>query len=304
MIKALKRFFKKPNRNIAIVFIQWNSPNPKDFANSSLGLCLRQAAAWNPRTPILLIADRNPGAGELCEFIPFDRYSDISTAFEGIYQHTGNNDPRYNKFCIERWFIIESIMHEKRLSHCIHLDSDVMVYADLEFELGNRCGNLIGACGLNFRKIPQLHHLERLSFFSLHTALIPLAALGQFRAFVEMTFQDNYLLERHMKAISALSNASVVSGVNDMSLWTDFFHQNPKWGPVDFCRSREDGVADFNSNVSLGYQMNGDFRRYHLKMGQPYAFPLDTYSEQKHLTIHFQGKAKNRIPIYQTKPHN
>ena len=174
----------------AIFFIQWNSPDSKDYQKSALFHCLHQAAEWCRETPIFFIADRDPGVEKPIEFISYCSYASITERFEKIYRHSGSNDPRYNRFCIERWFVIKKIMQERGITQCIHLDSDVMVFSDLEIEFRMECDEKIAACGLDFSSMPGLETYAGFPFYSFHTCSVPITALTQFQFFTEEIFRN------------------------------------------------------------------------------------------------------------------
>ena len=292
----------KRKKNSAIFFIQWNSPDSKDYQKSALFHCLQQAAKWCPETPIFFIADCNPGVEKPIEFISYCSYASITERFEKIYRHSGSNDPRYNRFCIDRWFVIKKIMQERSITHCIHLDSDVMVFSDLEIEFRMKGDERIAACGLDFSSMPGLEMYAGFPFYSFHTCSVPITALNQFQFFTEELFRDFKLWHQHLETFSFLSNKAVISGVNDMSLWSDFLKRNPHWNPLNLCLFNGNSIADFNSNASLGFEMDGDFRRYEIINGQPHAFLASNSEKQRHITIHFQGASKKLINKFKSLP--
>jgi hypothetical protein len=54
-------------------------------------------------------------------------------------------------------------------------------------------------------------------------------------------------------------------------------------------------TVDFNSNASLGYEMNGSLRFYDWINDMPYARFLNGGEPLRHRTIHCQGTAKQHL---------
>jgi hypothetical protein len=47
-----------------------------------------------------------------------------------IYRHRSPNSYGYELFCLQRWIVLRDYMRRSKLSCCLYLDSDVMLYSD------------------------------------------------------------------------------------------------------------------------------------------------------------------------------
>lgn len=281
----------------AIVFIHRNCPSVESFSKSVLGICIRQAASIHSGVPILLIGDRDPKRPDLCEFVAMDRLQFVSRDLESNYRHTSTNDLAYELFCIERWLLLAELMRERGYTACIHLDSDVLAFANLWDELRREFSQAeVGCCQLDFAALSTSPILKAEKFCSMHTAYLKRSPLEAFCLFVHRVFSNSNQWKTHEQFCQPFLDGGIISGLNDMSLWSEFLYQTEeRWEVTNLCGVIRGATVDFNSNASLGYEMNGALRLYDWINHMPHARSLDGGEPVRHRTIHCQGAAKQHL---------
>jgi hypothetical protein len=66
-----------------------------------------------------------------------NRYCRQAVEFQKIYKHYSPNGFIYERFCFLRWFLLRDFMLAHGLKHVLHLDSDVLLYVDVNAEHAN-----------------------------------------------------------------------------------------------------------------------------------------------------------------------
>lgn len=99
--------------------------------------CIRRAVDSNPRGRVVLLGDAATagiGAGEHIRLDDAALQDDIAE-FRTIYEHLGPAEThRFERFCIERWFVIRNFMRRDGLDRCLVVDSDVLLFCDVTEE--------------------------------------------------------------------------------------------------------------------------------------------------------------------------
>ncbi|MED1644017.1 hypothetical protein P4U99_12635 [Brevibacillus agri] len=98
-----------------------------------LAYSLRQAKLSNPQSPVYLLgkeANRKHAAPGIIH-VPLDSYMQTAQMFAKVYRHMHVMSYEYNLFCFQRWFILRDFMRKNRLQSCFYLDSDVMLYTNV-----------------------------------------------------------------------------------------------------------------------------------------------------------------------------
>lgn len=104
--------------------------------NRALELCLRQVRKTNPAARVFWIGDDRDGAERAqalgVEFRSLDEpaLSDGIAEFKRIYLGRSKNRPALTEFCCKRWIYVRNLMRAERLTSCLALDSDVLLFCD------------------------------------------------------------------------------------------------------------------------------------------------------------------------------
>ena len=107
---------------------------------------LVQAARRCVSSQIWVIADFNPATilprdlQRRVSWVPISEFHDSLKEFQNVYVHMGIGRPWLEQMCFERWFMIRALCRREGWSAVIHLDSDVLVEADVGVHLMERTG--------------------------------------------------------------------------------------------------------------------------------------------------------------------
>lgn len=94
---------------------------------------LQQAKASNPHSDVILLGkacNQQYCTGNIAHVL-LDGYMQSAAEFAKYYKHVSTNSYEYNLFCFQRWFVLRDFMRQHKLQRCCYLDSDVMLYADI-----------------------------------------------------------------------------------------------------------------------------------------------------------------------------
>jgi hypothetical protein len=115
---------------IPIVFIHLSN---SDYLPYTLG----QAKMKNLNSPVILIGDDTNNVFPFATHVHMNRYCRQAVEFQKIYKHYSPNGFIYERFCFLRWFLLRDFMLAHGLKHVLHLDSDVLLYVDVNAEHAN-----------------------------------------------------------------------------------------------------------------------------------------------------------------------
>ncbi|RCW50892.1 hypothetical protein [Paenibacillus prosopidis] len=111
---------------IPILFFHWSD----DYY---LEHVLKQAKMASPASDVILIGNHNNSkyATDGIKHAMIHNYYQGAAEFERVYKHMTPNEYFYNRFCFQRWFILRDYMRAHHITECWVLDTDVMLYVDL-----------------------------------------------------------------------------------------------------------------------------------------------------------------------------
>ena len=240
---------------------------------SYLWFSLRQARIFHPDSEIILLGD-----SENRHFPFISHHHNLSDFFEGaglfasVYQHLSVNKLEFERFCFQRWFVLRDFMRREKIEQCFLMDSDVMLYCNVDQESGNFASHDMT---LSHAQTPGNVFINRR--FAIETLC-------------------EFLLEmyRDPSQLTMLRQRFEDSGVvSDMTALVDFSHANL----VDIGDTRKiiNGTTwDDNVNCSSGFEMRQGIKKFLWRGNLPYAL-TETGERIKFHAIHFQGSAKKRM---------
>ena len=81
---------------------------------------------------VCLIGDKSNDAAFINHYnlSDYDK-SDLCLELEKHYKHFSPNPYNYELFCYKRWFVALEFLHKNKFSECFCVDSDVLIYDDL-----------------------------------------------------------------------------------------------------------------------------------------------------------------------------
>lgn len=99
---------------------------------SYLKYVLSQVAETNPNANIVLMGDASNKNYKFIKHAMLKDYSHMANKFAKIYQHKNSTSIEYELFCYQRWFCVYEYMLANDLDDVFSLDSDVLVYDNLD----------------------------------------------------------------------------------------------------------------------------------------------------------------------------
>ncbi|MTT30906.1 hypothetical protein GMB86_02615 [Terrilactibacillus sp. BCM23-1] len=255
-----------------VIFIHYGNP---DWLKSTL----YQAKIYNPK--VILLGDETNNKYPFVEHYNLSEFSDTALEFRKVYQHLSKRDAKYELFCIERWFILESFMRKKAIKQCFYQDSDNMLYLNVgDFALKNyadvQFASFLGT-GCDFF-INRYDILKKLCLFLKNCYV-------DADLFKKIQIKNTELLQQNR------------AGISDMDLLSLFIMQN-------LSSYRNIGVPDhgsfFCANIkgSQGFEMHQQFKKVYCLNHQLYCKQEETNTFFRCNTLQFQGDSKKYIPYF------
>ena len=252
---------------------------------------LAQAKFTNPKSEIVLLGD---ASNQFLDFVRHENLLDYYSSAQQFAQvcadqHCSPNSYEYELFCFQRWFILQEFMHRHQYDACFHIDSDVMLYADLTEE----------------NKKFDRFELTLVNQGCPHNSFIKYQGIVRFCQFVMDTYTEPTLfaeIQREQASRQAqrkqLSLAQL-GGISDMSLFRQFNRLN-----ADLVGSAseiiEDSVYDFKVDAASGFAMHQGLKHIQWIDQQPFCRHLERDRLIKFNSLHFQGRTKKYIHRYFT----
>lgn len=236
-----------------------------------LPYCLLQASRFIPRDRLVLITDiKHRRYDRWC------RVEDIKTHWseaEALGKNFVNFSPSSAAFellCIQRWFVMKSFVEKTGVSRIVHLDSDVMVFEDLD-----RLLDAYDDCDLVKNGFQGPHCL----------AINHPVVLTEFCRFISSHYSDEATKEKMRADFARWKSEGINGGISDMHFLHTFkaaFEARFKFG--DNGRSADGVVIHDNYPARLVIRDN-----------VPYEIGADG-RESRLALIHCQGINKKMMP--------
>ncbi len=255
---------------IPIVFIHQGWGRYLEYA-------LLQAQRSNPDSPIFLLGGEKPGGFEGVTCIQNEEIFKSAADFAVIYRHLSAHSLKFERFCLQRWFMLSSFLQDNDFSSCFVLDSDVLLFTDITRDAER------------FAQF-DLTHLSQTG--PLNGFINSPASLAAFCEHITKSYTDN--LDYWMNWFAAHQARGLWGGVTDMTIFHDFRQQFSselqKFADLTAIRN---GVAyDHSINSPDGYKMKNRRKVIRWQDGFPHAFHFETGQWIRFHSLHFQGQAK------------
>ena len=172
---------------------------------------LRQIKRTNPNSKIFLISDKEyKNYSKYSTFIDISKISsEDAKTFKEKYIHLGKSAPNYEMFCMLRWIILRDFMKKYDIKECLHIDSDILIFSDLDNALKPFS---------NF-KISLAHNLA----LTMHIKDIEI--LNEFSKYLLFKYTNenelNKLKDMYYKTDRATNG--VAGSISDMDISREFF---------------------------------------------------------------------------------
>ena len=247
-----------------------------------LRFTIAQAQAWSPASPTFLIGDDTNDAFPTVRHVNMARYQRSADAFRKVYRHLSPNGEPYELFCFVRWFLLRDFMREHGLDRLVHVDSDVLLYVDVNRERENwrdvELTLVRGYCAGNM-------------FVNSRRSIEEVCDV----------IQDLYSGPNAGERLEALyaQRQKTGEGISDMVPLKMFYDAHPT-RVGEMTGLRPDGSWwDANIHLSEGFEMVDGRKRARFADGQPWCRQIESGRDVRFNCLHFQGGAKRHIePAY------
>ncbi|MBE9173635.1 hypothetical protein IQ216_11300 [Cyanobium sp. LEGE 06143] len=257
-------------------------------ASAYLAVCLQQARRCNPGVPIVLAGDASNEALAVDRFVAIDALprSDAHRRFLQDYRHhSPSQSLEWERFCIERWFVLLAVMEREGLDQVLALDSDVLLFCDARQE-ALRCS----------RYAVALSHWDEQRALPHCTYIQARAALEEFCREVSRTYASGSHLAELMARNSKQHGRHWIS---DMSLWRAWCRST---GHAVLIRERlpaDDALYDSCIEHVRGFEavrplplLVRPWKRLVFEQGQAYGFRRANGQRVRLLCVHYHGRFK------------
>ena len=172
---------------------------------------LRQIKITNPNSEIFLISDKeNKKYSKYSTFVDISKIQSLeSKSFKENYIHLGKSSPNYEMFCMLRWIILRDFMREYNIRECLHIDSDILIFSDLNKAL-NPFSNYKISLAHNLALTMHIKNIEILDEFSKYL-LFKYTNENELNKLKDMYYKTDRI------------NNGVAGSISDMDISREFF---------------------------------------------------------------------------------
>ena len=172
---------------------------------------LRQIKITNPNSEIFLISDKeNKKYSKYSTFVDISKIQSLeSKSFKENYIHLGKSSPNYEMFCMLRWIILRDFMREYNIKECLHIDSDILIFSDLNKAL-NPFSNYKISLAHNLALTMNIKDIEILDEFSKYL-LFKYTNENELNKLKDMYYKTERI------------NNGVAGSISDMDISREFF---------------------------------------------------------------------------------
>ncbi len=222
--------------------------------------------------------------------------SEDAKRFKGIYQHFSANNYNFEVFCFERWFILLEYMKQNNLERIVHLDSDVMVYMNLNKLVIDE-----------LTKYQASYHVPNQEYSGMRWIAVPHISFWT-RAALQ-SFCD-FIINQYTSGIEELKSkwewhkiSKVGGGICDMTLLYLYYIKNTeRIGNLAPTNEVDGFVFDLNINSGENY-FQDEFKTKYAPLfkklkrikfigGIPHGYNLKLNKNVTFGNLHCQGKSK------------
>jgi hypothetical protein len=256
-------------KTLPIVFIHIDDPE-------YLRYTLAQTRLSNPQSTVYLIGDEYNDNYAFVKHISIKQYSAEAELFSEIYKHHSPNSYDGELFCFKRWFILREFMEHNAIHQCLYLDSDVLLYTDIEQERRK-----YSDCALT------LSYNYGLGFNIIND----IGILNEFCDFIVKCFISQALYR------NLVEKAGPQGAVCDMLVFHEFQKRTSrKIGDISVVIDKT--KHDANINLSEGFEMEDGVKKVTWTDDNPYCRDIKTGALIRFNSLHFQGGSKHLIKDY------
>ena len=245
---------------------------------------IAQVKDSNPNTPFYFLSDRSTAYYRGIEHVCYEDYFSKAREFEKVYKHHYLDGTRYTTelFCFQRWLILDEFVHKMGFERGFIIDSDVMVYANVE-----RLKALYKDFDMSIMYLNEESSHGGSCFFNKASILGKLS---------DVIF-DMYTAEKSTHLLQDLFSKKTIGGVTDMDALHIFkkrYSNLITTGSIPINNLAQDsGILQDDR-----YEQEGDRSKVFWKNKTPFFKNLSDGAFVEMAIIHLQGHSKNTIQKY------
>ncbi len=239
-----------------------------------LKYALRNAKKFNPNSRIILIGDKVTKYPDFVEYHNLNNYFKSASEFRDYYKHMSIVPEEIERFCFERWLILNEFLKKSEVKKCLTLDSDVLLFENasngikkfnkFDFTLANK-----GSGGFMYINNPK--------------------AISKLAEFI-LDFYKNKksfdFLEKRFIEIKKINGG----GINDIIILREFY--NSKIAKVgDLEKIIDNSTYDNGILHSEGFEMKNNMKRIYFENKIPYG-KIKNGKKIRFCCLHCQGPTK------------
>ncbi|SBO42464.1 hypothetical protein [Cyanobium sp. NIES-981] len=257
-------------------------------ASPYLAVCLQQARRTNPGVPIVLAGDASNAGIAVDRFVAIDslpRSPGYERFLRDYRHHSPSQSLLWERFCIERWFVLLAVMEREGLDRVLALDSDVLLFCDAAEE-AMRCSAYAVA----------LNHWDQHRALPHCTFIQQREALEEFCSLVSATYASEASLEtlkrRNQKKLGR-------HWISDMSLWHAWTLATDRPVLIRERLGTDGAIYDSCIEHIRGFEavnplplLVRPWKRLVFENGCAYAFRRDNGQRLRLLCVHYHGRFK------------
>ena len=290
----ISKIKNNPDSKTSIVFVH----NKK---SSYMSPVLDQARLSNPDAKIYIIS--NESSRMFYErygiFIDINKHFNEANEFEKIYVHLSSLSYSIELIFIQRWFILKSFMLSYEIERLVYLDSDCMLYHDVnvDWHLFN---------DYDFANIDLI--------WPAVTFIPSVDSLIKFCNFLndQYTINLDFIINKYK---TNFQDKNIQGGIGDMSHFGMFFtkfksifdlsgiiQESTYDTNINDCANTRINLVDkeFSVNISSDYIFDNErnIKKISFYRKLPFGFLKTSNKKIRFKSLHFQGSSKKYIPYF------
>jgi len=246
--------------------------------SSYLPISLWKARQSNPDSEIYLIGDvQNAHFGAIVSHVYQSRFFKKANEFAKKFKNFSSNPHHFELICLQRWMVLEEFMKAKNISSCLYIDSDVLLFDDIQSDARRFSDFGMTVAGI-----------------SGHTNFVNgLTTLPAFCGYIENSYTDENSIDILSQKYLKFKETHTAGGISDMTMFTEFREANP--GKVlDIAEPLAAKIFDITITYTKGVRSENGIKKIEWKAGIPFA--ETTENEKVELrSLHFQGESKSMM---------
>lgn len=242
-----------------------------------LRYALENAKKFNPNSRIILLGEDVSNIPDFVEYYPISEYNKSALKFRKVYKHMSNNTESVERFCFERWFVINEFVKKHKIKKFLTCDSDVLLFENItnDFYKNYACCDVTLANktsgGFMFVGNPK--------------------ALDNYCKLTYKLFSDPKEKRIFEKFWAGYKKTGKDGGINDMMAWAEYYKRNSKKvGEITDIFDNATYDAGFLTRQNV--EMDGKIKKVIFENNLPYCIEKNTSKKIRMKCLHFQGPTK------------